>query len=180
MGVKDSLDTKTDWAPKLKDLLDAHHYTSGLSFIPSGTPSNNTADEPSGFSSNDPGYETSYLSEIKTPAIKRGDFSNADTLTTALGLSDFDQFFADASSRNGKRSTRRTTHEHGTVVGDVGLFPVADAWRRQRDRKREPTSGCRYRLGTQPLHRFRARHWTTAGDPRGPAAVRCSAGYFTH
>ncbi len=94
MGVKDSLDTKTDWAPKLKDLLDAHHYTSGLSFIPSGTPSNNTADEPSGFSSSDPGYETSYLSEIKTPAIKRGDFSNADTLTTALGFSDFDQFFA--------------------------------------------------------------------------------------
>ncbi|HKU76826.1 MAG TPA: hypothetical protein VJR02_23145 [Pyrinomonadaceae bacterium] len=94
MGVKDSLDTKTDWAPKLKDLLDAHHYTSGLSFIPTGTPSNNTADEPSGFSSNDPGYEISYLSEIKTPTITRSDFSNADKLTTALGLSDFGQSFA--------------------------------------------------------------------------------------
>lgn len=94
MGIRDSLDTKTDWAPKLKDLLDAHHYTGGLSFIPSGTPSNNTTDGPSGFSSNDPGYETSYLSEIKTPAVKRGDFSNADALTSALGLSNFDQFFA--------------------------------------------------------------------------------------
>jgi hypothetical protein len=92
MGIKDSLDTKTDWTPQLKDLFDAHHYTSGLSFIPAGTPSNNTADAPSGFSSNDPGYETSYLGEINTPTVKRGDQSNADTLTTAIGLAD--QFFA--------------------------------------------------------------------------------------
>ena len=63
MGISDSPDGTTDWAPRLAELFDAHHYTDGLGFVPQGTPSNNTPDAPSGFSSNDPGHEASYLAE---------------------------------------------------------------------------------------------------------------------
>ena len=61
MGIRDSPDGTTDWTPNLAELFNAHHYTDGLSFVPHGTPSNNTADAPSGFSSKDPGHEASYL-----------------------------------------------------------------------------------------------------------------------
>src|SRR5262245_6226430 len=85
-GVKDSLDSATDWTPQLVELLTAHHYTNGLSFLTPGTPSNNTQDAPSGFSSNDPGQEASYRAEREAQAFARGDGSNGDLLATAFGL----------------------------------------------------------------------------------------------
>ena len=100
MGIKDSLDGTTDWTPSLAELFNAHHYTDGLSFVPQGTPSNNTADAPSGFSSNDPGHESSYLAERSTPALQPGDGSNADVLTTALGLAN--EVFASLPSATAK------------------------------------------------------------------------------
>jgi hypothetical protein len=93
-GIKDTLDAKTDWTTQLKNLFDAHHYSTGLSFIPTATPSNNTADAPSGFRSSDPAQATTYLAELSTPSIKSGDQSNADLLTTAFGLSNLAQIFA--------------------------------------------------------------------------------------
>ena len=81
------LDRATDWAPRLAQLFDAHHYTDGLSFVADGTPSNNTQDAPSGFSSSDPGHEESYEADRRAPAISAGDGSRADVLATALGLS---------------------------------------------------------------------------------------------
>jgi hypothetical protein len=86
LGIRDSLNQATDWTPPLRELLAAHHYTSGLSFLAPGTPSNNTQDAPSGFSSSDQGHEESYAAERATPAFQRGDGSNADVLTNALGL----------------------------------------------------------------------------------------------
>src|SRR5215216_5085352 len=94
MGVRDTLDAAKDWTPQLVQLFDAHHYTSGLSFLRPGTPSNNTPDAPSGFSSKDPGQETSYATEVRAPSIKRGDQSNADLLTTAFGLTNAERIFA--------------------------------------------------------------------------------------
>jgi hypothetical protein len=93
LGVKDS-PAATDWTPRLTELLNAHHYTGGLSFVPHGTPTNNTVDGPSGLSSVDPGHETSYVSERTPPAIQPGDGSNADILTTAFGLPHAAQVFA--------------------------------------------------------------------------------------
>jgi hypothetical protein len=78
----------TDGTDDLIKLLDAHHYTDGLSFVLQGTPSNNTPDAPSGFSSVDPGQEESYLAERGTKPFQAGDQSNADVLTRALGLKD--------------------------------------------------------------------------------------------
>ena len=68
LGIKDSPDATTDWRRNSLSCFNAHHYTDGLSFIPQGTPSNNTQDAPSGFSSNDPGHEASYLAERTDPA----------------------------------------------------------------------------------------------------------------
>src|SRR5262245_25751518 len=64
-------------AKRLAGLVDAHHYTDGLSFILNGTPSNNTPDAPSGFNASDPGAEASYLAERSAAAFQPGDGSNA-------------------------------------------------------------------------------------------------------
>ncbi|HKV34593.1 MAG TPA: hypothetical protein VJP89_09735, partial [Pyrinomonadaceae bacterium] len=82
MGVKDTEGAATE----LTQIFNAHHYTDGTSFVPPGTPSNNTAGAPSGFSSEDPGHEASYRAERVGSAVRTGDRSNADVLTTALGL----------------------------------------------------------------------------------------------
>ncbi|MGH9753787.1 MAG: hypothetical protein ACREA2_13490 [Blastocatellia bacterium] len=101
MGVKDSTDG-TDWTLKLAELFNAHHYTDGLSFLPHGAPTNNTPDAPSGFSSTDAGHEASYLAERDTPAFQTGDESNADALTTAFGLTNTDQVFANLTNATAK------------------------------------------------------------------------------
>jgi hypothetical protein len=93
-GIKDSPGSTTDWTPRLAELFSAHHYTDGLSFVRQGTPSNNTADAPSGFSSADLGHEASYSAERAALAFQPGDRSNADVLTTALGLASAGQVFA--------------------------------------------------------------------------------------
>ena len=41
---------------RIEELLTAHHYTQGLGFIPQGTPSNNTDNAPSGYSTLDAGF----------------------------------------------------------------------------------------------------------------------------
>jgi hypothetical protein len=91
-----------DGTPQLVNLINAHHYTEGVNFVLQGTPSNNTPDAPSGFKSTDPGQEESYLAEQEATAFESGDQSNADALTTALGLRDEDAMtfanFANASA----------------------------------------------------------------------------------
>jgi len=67
-------------------LLDAHHYTDGLAFLLNGTPSNNTADAPSGFSTLDPGQQESYSAERAGTDFTPGDGSNAEVLAAAFGL----------------------------------------------------------------------------------------------
>jgi len=86
LGVRDFPANASDPTTRLTELFNAHHYTGGLSFIKPGTPSNNTAATPSGFSSEDPGHETSYQAERLASTFQRGDGSNLDALTTALGL----------------------------------------------------------------------------------------------
>jgi hypothetical protein len=67
----------------LTDLLNAHHYTSGLELISYATPTNNTSEAPSGFSQSDPGYARSYALEVLAPATVTGD---AARLAAALGI----------------------------------------------------------------------------------------------
>ena len=86
VGVKASLDGPES-AKRIGELLDAHHYTDGLAFLRHGTPSNNTADAPAGFSSRDAGQMESYTAQQSTNAFQPGDGSNGDVLSRALGLS---------------------------------------------------------------------------------------------
>lgn len=102
-GVRDFPVEAPDSATRLAELFKAHHYTSGLGFLLPGTPSNNTADAPSGFSSQDPGHEASYDAERISHAFRPGDGSNFDTLTNALGLANADAGFtqlAHATAKN--------------------------------------------------------------------------------
>jgi hypothetical protein len=80
LGTRGGAD-QADATRQLTELLNAHHYTDGLSFLLNATPSNNTADAPSGFSSIDPGQEESYETERVTKTFTAGDGSNADVLT---------------------------------------------------------------------------------------------------
>ena len=95
VGIKDSAGTTTDSTTRLVEVFNAHHYTDGLSFVPPGTPSNNTADAPSGFSSEDPGHETSYRAE--RAVVQAEDRSNANVLASALGLTRTSEIFANLS-----------------------------------------------------------------------------------
>ena len=68
----------------MASLLDAHHYTDGLGFLRVGTPTNNSAEAPSGWSSQDPMHARSFATECRAPALGVG--SNADVLARALGF----------------------------------------------------------------------------------------------
>lgn len=62
IGVRDAQsDAPGDAA--LATLLQGHHYSDGLAFVPQGAPTNNTADASSAFSRKDPDYTTSFKVE---------------------------------------------------------------------------------------------------------------------
>lgn len=82
-GVKGALDSVAS-ATRIAELITAQSYTQGFSFLAPGTPSNNSVDTPSGFSSFDPGYDTSFqTNQESTPS----DQSNAGLTARALGIS---------------------------------------------------------------------------------------------
>lgn len=68
----------------IASLFDAHHYTAGLGFLRVGTPTNNSAEAPSGWSSQDPLHARSFAMECRTSETPGG--SNADVLGKALGF----------------------------------------------------------------------------------------------
>ena len=84
VGIKASLDD-AESAEELTELLDAHHHTWGLGFIPQGTPTNNTSDAPSGYASRDD-LATSYRVEMGEALCEAGDGSEGALAAAALGL----------------------------------------------------------------------------------------------
>lgn len=65
-GVRSS-STPEQSSEDLAGLLDAHHYTRGLAFVPQGTPTNNTADKASGYPPPDPNSSVSFAVERTGP-----------------------------------------------------------------------------------------------------------------
>jgi hypothetical protein len=63
----------TPGAQQVAALLDAHHYSDGLAFVPQGAPTNNTPDAPSAYSSDDPGAVTSFTVELGAPLTGQAD-----------------------------------------------------------------------------------------------------------
>ncbi|WP_203906144.1 hypothetical protein [Rhizocola hellebori] len=82
-GVVRSLGV-AETAAGFADLLDAHHYTDGLAFLPLGTPTNNTDDRRAGYDSADPDRATSFANEMLTDPNRS---VNALRAGAALGLS---------------------------------------------------------------------------------------------
>jgi hypothetical protein len=63
----------TDGAGVLTGLLDAHHYSEGLAFIPQGAPTKNTPDTSAGYSQQDPDYAVSFAVERSGPLTTAAD-----------------------------------------------------------------------------------------------------------
>ena len=66
----------------LGPLLDAHHYTDGLAFVPQGGPTNNTTDGPSIYSRKDPNFDTSF--DVERGATLDADANSDGALAASL------------------------------------------------------------------------------------------------
>jgi hypothetical protein len=84
-GVATSL-TGSAAAAQLANLLDAHHYTDGLEFLPLGTPTNNTDARRAAASKDDPLHQRSFAIEIAFDPATLSAQSNALRVGAALGL----------------------------------------------------------------------------------------------
>lgn len=70
----------------LEELIENHHYTSGLSFLRHGTPTNNTKKAKTEYAETTEDLEDSYLIECGNAEIVLDEGSNAKILTGALGI----------------------------------------------------------------------------------------------
>jgi hypothetical protein len=84
-GVATSL-TGTAAAAQLASLLDAHHYTDGLEFLPFGTPTNNTDARRAAATKDDRLHQRSFAIEIAFDPATLAVQSNALRVGAALGL----------------------------------------------------------------------------------------------
>ncbi|MBU8919332.1 hypothetical protein BGM25_25165 [Bacillus sp. FJAT-29953] len=82
LGVKVSLNEQES-ASDLAALMDAHHYTHGLGFIPTGTPSNNTEEVQSGYGEQDTGHWNSFAAEFNTTLVPE---ANSSLAASAFGI----------------------------------------------------------------------------------------------
>ena len=86
-------------------LLDAHHYSDGVAFVPQGAPTNNTPDTSSAYSRKDPDYDISFQVERSAPLTSAAD-SDGSVAANLLGIpiTTFDHVqYADAHGvRNGR------------------------------------------------------------------------------
>lgn len=119
-GVKGAL-SPTASTERLIELCQAHHYTAGLSFVPYGLPTNNTADAPAGFSSRDPGHEISYAVERQQTALRAGDQSNGAVLSAALGLADADAASTLANLRYAAATEQLDAQQMNTALWSATL-----------------------------------------------------------
>jgi len=79
----------------LENLLDSHHYSTGLSFLKYGTPTNNTQRAKSGHSESLENREDSYAIEILDPSSQgnQAHKTNSERLGLALGLGNNPEVF---------------------------------------------------------------------------------------
>ena len=84
LGTKTSL-SGSDGGNRLQDILDAHHYTTGLGFVSPGAPTNNT-DASSAAYQRERDAARSHDVERAGPLCRAGDGSNGDLAAAALGV----------------------------------------------------------------------------------------------
>lgn len=93
----------------LEELFDNHHYRTGMAIVPQGTPTNNTDERPSGYTSYEPGKEESFAVECGGPLFTTvtDHFLKSDgqRLAEALGVpAALFQHVANSNSFDGKES----------------------------------------------------------------------------
>lgn len=76
----------SDGSQVFANLLDAHHYTDGLAFVPQGAPTNNTPDTTAAFNRQDPNYETSFAVERQGSLTTPSPNSDGNAAARVLGL----------------------------------------------------------------------------------------------
>ena len=113
----------TDAAANVSALLDAHHYTDGLEFLPPGAPTNNTADDRSAHGAADPGHERSFAIEVGADVQALADDSNALRLGAALGLAP-----ASAPTVLGRLAGADQSHEADAHSINAALWPTGWAY----------------------------------------------------
>ena len=138
--------TAADTSLQLGRLLDAQHYTDGLEFLRPGTPSNNTAERRAGYSSDDPGHERSFATEVAALDASLDAESNAQRLGAALGLpaeriAQLLGAIGGAAARHERDLRSMNTalwaatwgYFLGNMIGTdgTGLTPAAIAWARE-------------------------------------------------
>ncbi len=173
----------------LAGLLDAQHYTDGLEFLRSGTPSNNTSERRAGYGAEDPGHENSFAHEIAVDPSSLAATSNAARFGAALGLSAEQsaevlgrvrggarQDELDARSMNAALWQAGWGYFLSNMVGRDGTGLTADdlAWAREHFVSRVRSAGpfAALRCGRQPygilpvtsLDRWQPR--AGSGDPK--------------
>src|SRR5262249_16192847 len=158
VGVKSSL-READAAAALAGLLDAHHYSRGLAFVPQGTPTNNIAGVRAGYPPPDPNAAASAAVELGPPLVPAGD-TDADRPRFATPL----RLRPPRRGRRPPRAGRRGRDEPGAVAVDARLLP------RAHDGPGVLARRSHRRVG--PLHRLGARARTAAGVPDRRGAVR--------
>jgi hypothetical protein len=85
VGVASRYDGPTS-VLRLQELLDAHHYTTGVALLAAGTPTNNSENGPSGFNSTDPDADLTMAIERGVPLFSVGSATAGDILSRALGV----------------------------------------------------------------------------------------------
>lgn len=114
-GVAASLGV-ADSSAQLADLLDAHHYTDGLTLLPFGAPTNNTEDRRSAYGADDAGHAASFQYEVKGNPDAAFD---ATSVGTALGLS-----FPRIAPTLGRLAGANGNHDAHQRTMNTALWPV--------------------------------------------------------
>ena len=138
----DAVTEPTATVTALENLFDAAHYTDGLSFVPHGTPTNNTEDvrvtEPD---------RQSFEAERGAPLALAGDGSDADLLASALGMRT--EVFAHVAHAGTRESEDAARMQRAMWYGGWGHLSARDCERAVRPRK--------LLRRARSLHRIRAR-----------------------
>lgn len=115
VGVKSRLDPATAGA-RLGSVLDAHHYTDGVALLPIGTPTNNSDDVKSGYTTDDPAYAASFAVECGQRLTPSADgHGNGDLIARALGIDA--SHFAHVSGADGR-------HDDAPSAMNTVLWPA--------------------------------------------------------
>lgn len=166
IGLKYSAD-ENESTNLVKDLFESHHYTRGLAFVPQGTPTNNTADKKSGFSSrdDDANYQNSFEVEIADTPLYNPEndlYKAKDGEIAAIALGLIPDFFVHI------KNSGLSEHQDARHMG-IALWPLAGYFLEQMMR---PPLGMGPPLDTEDIVSLR-RFFIDNVRARGPySAIR--------